>query len=208
MENLFLIDPIDIRFTHSRIRPYFSGCGVKLEDTIKEILTNKMDIEQLPLITVLKCNDVMFSLNNRRLYVLKHLRNVGYLESRGNMVKVRIKSPLPREIAKYNIDSFSLNAKIMREHEDSNKGIESDSIDYICDQITVIKNDDVVSNDKTSDQNVTFSTLPDEVKKQFKNFIALQKKGKIKEIKSKIDQLATSYSLSQSQIDFIIDQFE
>eukprot|EP01032_Pedospumella_encystans_P003011 gene3011-3547_t len=31
------IDPSVIRFTHARIRPYFTGCGKKIEDTIKEI---------------------------------------------------------------------------------------------------------------------------------------------------------------------------
>ena len=65
------------------------------------------------MITVLENDGFYFSLNNRRLYVLKALREGGYLESKNNLVKVRLKAPLQREIERYTIERCSLQAKIM-----------------------------------------------------------------------------------------------
>ena len=48
------IDPVDVRFTHSRIRLFFTGCGKKIEDTLKDLLERRISIEALPLITVVK----------------------------------------------------------------------------------------------------------------------------------------------------------
>lgn len=72
----------------------------------------------MPTITVLSAgNEYYFSLNNRRLYTMKYLREHGYLADRSppNTVKVRLKAPLPREILKYTPDKCSLKCKIMKE---------------------------------------------------------------------------------------------
>lgn len=75
-------------------------------------------VDNLPTITVLSAgNGYFFSLNNRRLYVMKYLRENGYLADRSpvNTVKVRIKAPLARELLKYTPDKCSLKCKIMKE---------------------------------------------------------------------------------------------
>ena len=38
------VDPAVVRFTHSRISPFFSGCGMALEDTLADIVTGKFEI--------------------------------------------------------------------------------------------------------------------------------------------------------------------
>jgi hypothetical protein len=107
------IDPNCIRFTHSRIRPYFTGCGRKVEDTLADIIGEKMSVYDLPKITVILNEGTYFSLNNRRLYVLKELRSRGLLD--GDTIGVRVKLPLEREKERYTADRCSLVAKIMRE---------------------------------------------------------------------------------------------
>jgi hypothetical protein len=107
------IDPVDVRFTHSRIRPFFTGCGKKIEDTLKDLLERRISIEALPLITVVKGLDGhLFSLNNRRLYVIKQLRTAGILEN--NMIKVRLKPALKRELERYTVERCSLEATMMK----------------------------------------------------------------------------------------------
>lgn len=57
-----------------------------------------------------------FSLNNRRLWVLKRCREEGLLEN--NSVKVRVRLPKSdAEAARYSIENCVLEAKIMKETE-------------------------------------------------------------------------------------------
>ena len=107
------IDPSCIRFTHARIRPYFTGCGRKVEDTLADIIGGKMSVYDLPKITVILNEGTYFSLNNRRLYVLKELRSRGLL--RGDTIGARVKVALEREKERYTADRCSFVAKIMRE---------------------------------------------------------------------------------------------
>ena len=104
-----------VRFTHSRVQPFFSGCGIRLEDTLEQLTSGRMALEDLPTITVIANSsaDVTFfvSLNNRRLWVLKQLHDQGYFGNR--TIKVRVKKVLPREVNRYAIDRCVLNAKIM-----------------------------------------------------------------------------------------------
>ncbi|CAM9264907.1 unnamed protein product, partial [Ectocarpus fasciculatus] len=109
------IDPSIVFYTHSKIRPVFSGCGKSIQDTIDEITSGAIAPSELPFITVLTSGDGNFySLNNRRLYVLKYLRSNGYLEP-SNTIRVRLKTPLPREMKKYSPENCSLSASIMKE---------------------------------------------------------------------------------------------
>ena len=66
-----MLDPLCIRFTHSRIRPTFSGCGRTIEQTMNEIRAGAITPADLPRITVIPLEDgeSYCSLNNRRLYV-------------------------------------------------------------------------------------------------------------------------------------------
>ena len=112
----------------------FSGCGKSIRDTIDEITSGATAPAELPFITVLTSgNGNFYSLNNRRLYVLKYLRANGYLEP-SNTIRVRLKTPLPRELKKYSPDKCSLTASIMKERpvkpataEPSNGDLEKDS---------------------------------------------------------------------------------
>lgn len=45
------IDPGRIRFAYSRIKPVFSGCGRRLDDTIGDIRHGKLAPDGLPRIT-------------------------------------------------------------------------------------------------------------------------------------------------------------
>ena len=71
-----------------------------------------MQIDALPQITILatptsSSDGEYFSLNNRRLWVLKQLRTKGKLKD--NVVKVRVKDALPRELERYAKDGIQRN---------------------------------------------------------------------------------------------------
>jgi len=77
-----------------------------------------MCLDKLPQITILY-NTISdgevyyFSLNNRRLWVLKELHARGYFG--GKLLDVRLKEALPRERERYTIERCSLTARIMKE---------------------------------------------------------------------------------------------
>jgi len=120
-ESMILLDPTRVRFQHSRIRPYFSGCGRSVLDTLEEIRSKKLNPSDLPPIQViigpidegdgLPC---YFSLNNRRLWVLKRCREEGMLEN--NMIQARVRPPKSTaEQNRYTISNCALEAKFMNE---------------------------------------------------------------------------------------------
>lgn len=115
------VDPESVRFTHARIRPFFTGCGRRVEDTLTDIISGKMSVNDLPKITVISNDGAYFSLNNRRLYVLKELRLRGLLP--GNVISARVKAALEREKERYRLDRCSLAAKIMKENDPEAKDL-------------------------------------------------------------------------------------
>jgi hypothetical protein len=137
-ENGMYVDPTRIRFQHSRIRPFFSGCGRSLTVTLEEIRNGTMQVSDLPPIQVIvgpnncagidsdeKTNEPWyFSLNNRRLWVLKRLREDGLLEPYDNKVFVRVRMPKSQqEQARYCLGNCALEAKIVPEKSSNkNKG--------------------------------------------------------------------------------------
>lgn len=111
-ERFLEIDPESLNFTHTRVRPFFSGCGRRLVDTLESLEDGSMQIDALPQITILatptsSSDGEYFSLNNRRLWVLKQLRTKGKLKD--NVVKVRVKDALPRELERYAKDGIQRN---------------------------------------------------------------------------------------------------
>jgi hypothetical protein len=125
------IDPGQVRFTHSRIRPQFSGCGRMIMDTYAMVVEGKTKVDDIPNITVISsCADgyspPYFSLNNRRLYLFKKLREDGHLSGRSppNTVLARIKpaADSKREREKYTIEKCSETAKFMREKAKPKEG--------------------------------------------------------------------------------------
>ena len=112
-ERFLDVDVENVYFTHARIRPFFSGCGRRLVDTLEDLVSGKIQLESLPQITILatptsSIDGQYFSLNNRRLWVLKQLRSMGKLKD--NLIRVRVKDALPRELEKYAKDGIERKA--------------------------------------------------------------------------------------------------
>ena len=114
------IDPNDVYFTHARIRPFFTGCGHRVEDTLLDIVEGRLAVASLPTITVIANGGAYFSLNNRRLYVFKKLRERGVL----TVVKARLKGALDREKERYIPSRCSMTARIMMERPNKGAGEE------------------------------------------------------------------------------------
>lgn len=121
---LIMVDPARCRFQHSKIRPYFSGCGRSVHDTLEDIKEGKTNVMDIPPIQVLVGDESMdddqgqwyFSLNNRRLWVLKRLREEGHLEKYGNKIAVRVRRPKSQqERERYTLANCALEARIIPE---------------------------------------------------------------------------------------------
>ncbi|KAL7462671.1 hypothetical protein ACHAXS_003044, partial [Conticribra weissflogii] len=120
---LINIPPSRIRFQHSRIRPHFSGCGRRVVDTLEEIRRGDLSPLDLPPIQVLVGPDEndglgpwYFSLNNRRLWVLKRCEEEGLLDSFHGMIPARVRVPKSRaEVDRYTVENCAVEAKFMRE---------------------------------------------------------------------------------------------
>jgi hypothetical protein len=120
-----LADPDRIRFQHSKIRPYFSGCGRSVMETLESIRRKEMKPSDLPPIQVIvgpqtEDGPWYFSLNNRRLWVLKRCREEGLLDK--NQIRVRVRSPKSSaEASRYSLENCALEAKMMKESAPSEK---------------------------------------------------------------------------------------
>ena len=101
------IDPSIVYFTHARIRSTFSGCGRKVEETLDEIINGKLKPADLPFITVMYDGSVYYSLNNRRLWVLKQCKERGLVDH----IRVRVR-PEDKGTIKYSQETCVLHAKL------------------------------------------------------------------------------------------------
>ena len=72
------IDPSEIRYIHDTIHTRFRG-GPSVGETLRDLKTGFMNIEELPPIRIVRCDNKLYSLDNRRLYVLKNLHECGYI---------------------------------------------------------------------------------------------------------------------------------
>lgn len=54
-EDLIWVDPSRVRFQHARIRPYFSGCGRSVQETLEAIRLGKVLPQDIPPIQVCAC---------------------------------------------------------------------------------------------------------------------------------------------------------
>lgn len=119
------VDPERIRFQHSKIRPYFSGCGRSVVDTLDSIRKGHLRPEDLPPIQVIVGPDEndgkgpwYFSLNNRRLWVLKRCREEGLLQN--NSIRVRVREAKSgNELERYTLKNCVVEARFMREQMQS-----------------------------------------------------------------------------------------
>ena len=81
------IDPSNIYFTHSKIRKTFTGCNKTLDETLNEIITEKIKQSDLPIITVYYDGTDYFSQNNRRLWIAKECYKLGIINKITVLVK-------------------------------------------------------------------------------------------------------------------------
>ena len=93
-----VLDPSIVYFTHSRIKDTFSGCGKTIAETESEILSGKLKVSDIPMITILFDGTRYCSQNNRRLFLFKKL---GLKEIRA---RVKLVEPMKNQ--------FSLTARI------------------------------------------------------------------------------------------------
>ena len=105
---MILIDPLNIRFTHSKIRERFSGCNKLISETLEEFRIGKITMNNIPKITIYSDGITYYSQNNRRLYCFKILRSEGLILN--NMIHCILK-PMPRNKS-YTPDNCLLTAKI------------------------------------------------------------------------------------------------
>ena len=121
------VNVAELYYTHARVRPFFSGCGRRLEDTLQQILSGAMTLDQLPRLTVMtnECARTgkmhLYCLNNRRLWVLKELYSKGYF-SNGRLLRVRLKEATGKEQGRYTVERCSLTARMMLEKEGVSTG--------------------------------------------------------------------------------------
>lgn len=100
------LDPREIYFTHSKIRGTFTGCGKPVRETLQEILDGCTLVSDIPLIKVVFDGKRYISMNNRRLWVFKQLREMEFLSTIPVVLDSSKISP------KMLNNTFSLQAKI------------------------------------------------------------------------------------------------
>ena len=176
-----------IRFTHSRIRPVFTGCCKRIEDTLAEIKCGTTKLETIPLITVIENDDEYYSLNNRRLFLLKCLNNDGFIAD--GKVRVVKKQPLSREISKYTKANCSLTAVLMKEFSEEKR---DGSIPESLLPRTVLKVVEMESSRKST-------MFHAEVKRSIKELRKLVLKGKLKEVHSQLDEWIMNGLISEGE---------
>jgi hypothetical protein len=167
-----MVDPARVRFQHARIRPYFSGCGRSVLETLEEIRQQKISPSDLPPIQVIVGPETedgpwYFSLNNRRLWVLKRCREEGLLPN--NQIYVRVRKPKSeQEGARYSLQNCALEAKIMPEKQkpkpeqpDPKKDVSVEtSISNKVNDLAVTAEEQPKKEDATSDEDSESSDEP------------------------------------------------
>lgn len=176
------INPTIIRFTHSKIRPVFTGCGKRIEQTLQEIINGETNVSDLPMITVIENDGEYYSLNNRRLYTIKKIQSLGLLE--GNKIKAYIKPALNREKIRYTPERCSLTAKIVPE----NKSEEIEN-SHNEEDINSKESPDIQQQNFDSPGLVTKKEFSKKIEKMIKKMTKLKEKGKIVELNSEIDEM-------------------
>lgn len=197
------IDPSIVRFTHSRIRPFFTGCSKRITDTLDEIRGGLISVEDLPMITVIENRGQYFSLNNRRLFVLKALRSEGLLKN--NSIRVRLKPALEREKERYTTDRCSLVATIMKELGDNTNLEQTADPEKLSstEEVATTENEEepvVESKSKSSKPpKKAPPSLPLSVLQSLKSLTALVEKGKSKKALEKIRSWVQDGTLTADQ---------
>jgi len=180
----------------------------------------------LPTITILENDTFYFSLNNRRLYVLKELRKKGLIPN--NHIKVRIKQANMQEATRYVASKCSLNASIMKEYKKSdnsnnNNGDDDDVSDDNNEDnnTTNNKSDDDNNNDRRNQTIQEYSKLKNNKKvsdnddnvnldpkiaSSLKGLMKLIDRGKNQQVEQQIATWILSKQINEKQKRFIMDE--
>lgn len=186
------VDPLDLYYTHSKIRSTFSKGGQRVLDTIRDIENGLLSANDFPPITVLIGADGnKYCLDNRRLYVFKDLRRRGLLPD--NKVTVLVRKAPPKDLGKYSVEKCSLNCTLMREKDILNdtsdqqgrKTIQTSSADRFSAETKTIreKNDkkkikSLVSTENCQERYLRQKRIIEEKRKEFERQSALREDTK------------------------------
>ena len=117
LQTLASVNPLAVRFAHSRVRPVFSGCGRRLEATLAALSCGALPLASLPPMAVLSLpGGLLVSLNNRRLWVLQALARAapGRLLP-GGLAPARLRAGTRAEAERYTFERCAATATLMRE---------------------------------------------------------------------------------------------
>nr|XP_039268685.1 uncharacterized protein LOC120343544 [Styela clava] len=78
-ESRIWVRPSDVRYTQDSILPYFQD-GDTIMDVARKIAQKKLNVDDIPLIKIVKKEDKFWSLDNRRLYLFKLLQTNNLLD--------------------------------------------------------------------------------------------------------------------------------
>jgi hypothetical protein len=197
-DHLVKVSCANCRFTHARIRPFFSGCAMRVEDTLAQLTSGQITIDCIPYITVVENDGNFYSLNNRRLYVLKSLRQLGLLPN--NEITVRVKQPLDREKTKYTPEHCALTAVVMNEHSAASVK-ESEECPQDC--IAAVDDDEGSKTRPGKTKSNLSTAIPKQILKELPGLNKQVETGKSKKAKETVDKWLQSGSVSQEQYAWI-----
>ena len=106
--------PSQILFSHSKIRPRFTGCGKTLEETYLELRYGRLPIDAIPAIRVWHDGEKYVAENNRRLFVFRRLEEEGLITE----IPVRLERVALGKLNK----TYAKTAKVIVEREPREAG--------------------------------------------------------------------------------------
>lgn len=97
-------NPLDIRFSQSSIKNRFQDKnglpGQLIGEVLDDIYHGRISLSEIPIISVVKRNETYCSADNRRLWILKKLHELGHIDK----ITVKIRKRLSRGKAEFNDD--------------------------------------------------------------------------------------------------------
>lgn len=60
------MDPDEIYFTHARVRPVFTGCNKRIQETLDEIVAGTTTVDDIPYITVIENHEAVVSADTKK----------------------------------------------------------------------------------------------------------------------------------------------
>jgi hypothetical protein len=70
-EGMIRVNPKDLRFTQDSIAVYFQSPHKRIDDTVDMIVSKKLSPKRFPMLSVVRYQGILWSLDNRRLWVFR-----------------------------------------------------------------------------------------------------------------------------------------